>query len=217
MALVFCQIDSSFGKSNHDGLEAMIKALNCSNCVHTKANYLIYPDNIKTMRFQATTLAKHLCNDRVMLEQAMKSTEITHRVAAAFAGGMSGKPEETLMEMLEDPEVLVSQAARESLIHISKTHYSKVIDFGPYPHSDISQKTDSHALWRMFFQNAKRPIKSSEDKPAKPNSDNPDQSSEVRQSIMTPTKKIIVESVDDSIPGFKIKRIESKEVPDNSN
>lgn len=208
------QIDNSFAKNSHDGLEAMVKALNCSNCVHTKANYLIYPDNIKTMRFQATALAKHLCNDNIMLEQAMKSTEVTHRVAAAFAGGMTGKPDEVLMEMLEDPEVLVSQATREALIHIAKKNYNKVIDFGPYPHSDISQKTDSHAMWRLFFQNAKKQIKSTDDKNIKP--EIRESGSEVRQTIITPTKRLVVETEDNSIPGFKIKRIETKDVPDSS-
>ena len=41
--------------------------------------------------------------------------------------------------------------------------------------------------------------------------------SEVKQTYFAPVKKVTVESIDDSIPGMKIKRIETKLVPDLSN
>lgn len=216
--LTFAQIDSRLSKNSYDGLDSMMKAINCNSCQNQRANYLIRTDNIIVLRLQATSLAKHLCTDKVMLEQAMRSNEPTHRVAAAFAVGMSGKADEVLMEMLEDPDALVSQAAREALIHIAKIHYSKPVDFGPYPHSDISQKTDSHAMWRLFFQNTKKTPKSTEEKtkPVSPK-EKSEPTSEVKQTYFAPVKKVTVESIDDSIPGMKIKRIETKLVPDLSN
>jgi hypothetical protein len=170
------------------------------------------------MRLNATSLARNLSSNSDMLMPAVASGDTTHRVAAAFAAGMTCKSDEVLFTLLEDNDPLVSQAAREALTHIAVVKLNRRVDFGPYPNSDPAHKSDSANLWRMFY--------SRNNIPSSPNNDE-DQNSvgrrvpskktvEVKATL--PTRRITVESIDDTtIPGFKIKRIETITVPDDTN
>lgn len=190
------------------------------------------------MRLNATGLARNLRSNTDMLLPAITSGDTTHRVAAAFAAGMAYKPDETLYMLLEDNDPLVSQAAREALTHIAVVQLNRRVDFGPYPNSDPAHKADSANLWRMFY--AKNRVPSA---PSSAEGGSDDDYESVRRrmtpksnrsglvevkaivnrnaqnsvSTRVPTRQVQVETVDDSIPGFKIKRIDTKTVPDETN
>ena len=223
-----------------NGLEAMCRAAGCQNshCSPSRTSYFNTPESIVQMRLNATGLARNLRSNTDMLLPAITSGDTTHRVAAAFAAGMAYKPDETLYMLLEDNDPLVSQAAREALTHIAVVQLNRRVDFGPYPNSDPAHKADSANLWRMFYAKNRVPSAPSS---AEGGSDvdyesvrrrmtpksNRSELVEVKAivnrnaqnsvSTRVPTRQVEVETVDDSIPGFKIKRIDTKTVPDETN
>ena len=209
--------------SGQNGLEAMCQAVGCrsSNCSPSQTSYFNTPESITRMRLNATSLARNLSSNSDMLMPAVVSGDTTHRVAAAFAAGMTHKSDEVLFTLLEDNDPLVSQAAREALTHIAVVKLNRRVDFGPYPNSDPAHKSDSANLWRIFYSRNRLP-----NSPSSPNNDE-DQNSVSRRApskktvevkATLPTRRITVESIDDTtIPGFKIKRIETITVPDDTN
>lgn len=225
--------------SGQNGFDAMCQAAGCrSNCSPTRSSYFNTPESIAQMRVNATYLARNLRSNSDMLMPAITSGDSTHRVAAAFAAGMSYKPDEVLFMLLEDNDPLVSQAAREALTHIAIVQLNRRVDFGPYPNSDPNHKQDSASLWRMFYAKNRLPNapsantdESSEDDYSSVrrrlqrggSSSNKNSLMEVKAIVNrqsqspVPTKQVKVETIDDSIPGFKIKRIDTKTVPDETN
>lgn len=217
---------------SQNGLESMCQAVGCghgSNCSPTRSSYLNTPASIVQMRLHATNLARNLNTNSDMIAPAIVSSDPTYRVAAAFASGMSYKPNESLYMLLDDPEPLVSQAAREALTHIAMVQLNRRVDFGPFPNSDPAHRADAANLWRIFYAKNRIPDNSSEK--VSPDESvsrkrNPRESSnnlmEVK-AVIPPkkppvrTRQILVETEDDSIPGFKIKRINTVTVPDETN
>ena len=205
-----------------NGLQNMCQAANCSNCSPSRSSYLNSTESITQMRLHATNVARNLMQHPDMIVPAITSSDPTHRVAAAFACGMSYKPDESLFMLLDDPEPIVSQAARESLTHISMVRLGKKVDFGPFPNSDHAHRADAANLWRIFYERNRIPSspsdKESDDaltknkRMKKPQED----TMEVDAKINRPLRKIAVETIDDSIPGMKIKRIDTKHVPDET-
>ena len=219
---------------NQNGLEAMCQAAGCggSHCSPSRSSYFNTPESITQMRLHATGLARNLRNNTDMLMPCITSGDTTHRVAAAFAAGMSYKADEALFMLLEDHDPVVSQAAREALIHIAVVQVNRRVDFGPYPNSDPAHKANSADLWRMFYAKNRVPAapSSSDDdyesvrrKINPRSSPNPRGLVEVKAIVdrspapTVPTRQILVERIDESIPGMKIKRIDTKTVPDETN
>ena len=196
-----------------------------TTCTPSRYGYYNSQDSIIRMRLDATNMARHLNTNSELLNAASTSAEPAHRVAAAFAYGMSKNPHETLFILANDNHDIVSQAARESFVYIASTKYNKRgIDFGPYPGSDPLLKEDAIKLWRIFFQSAPNSKNTNyqntnyQNKPQnKPCPTCPNQSSpnlyEVSETqetkILPKIKPIIVETQHDdneTIPGMKIKR-----------
>lgn len=170
------------------------------------------------MRQQATRMAVSLksCGDEDMMRAAMTSSDFRHRIAAAFALGMTQKHDESLMMLMEDQHPLVVQAAREACTHVSSIKFKQpAADFGPFPGADASNRTDSVALWRIYFekQEAKAALQSA--KATKPiqqlNAENtPSPLGFVNHPTgaadpKTPLRQISYDD-DSSIPGFRVRR-----------
>jgi len=228
-----------------NGLDAMCQAAGCQsgNCSPSRTSYFNTPESITQMRLHATGLARNLRHNTDMLMPAITSGDTTHRVAAAFAAGMAYKPDETLFMLLEDTDPLVSQAAREALTYIAVVQLNRRVDFGPYPNSNPAHKSDSANLWRIFY--AKNRLPNSPSSPNEgadddyesvrrrmaPKSNNKSGVVEVKAIVNRPksnsqtesskppvrTRQVTVETIDDSIPGFKVKRINTITVPDETN
>ena len=220
---------------NQNGLEAMCQAAGCghgSHCAPSRTSYFNTPESIVQMRLHATGLARNLRSNPDMLMPCITSGDTTHRVAAAFAAGMSYKADESLFMLLEDNDPVVTQAAREALMHIAVVQVNRRVDFGPYPNSDPAHKASSADLWRMFYAKNRAPsapastdddLETVRRKINPRSSPNPRGLVEVKAIVdrpstpPTPTRQVLVERIDDSIPGMKIKRIETKTVPDETN
>ena len=88
-----------------------------------------------------------------MLEIASKSTEVSHRVAAAWAFGLTKKHDCGLTALLGDQDPLVVLAAREGCSYIAREKFgAKCTDFGPFPESGPAEKTHARELWEMWFE-----------------------------------------------------------------
>lgn len=88
-----------------------------------------------------------------MLELATKSTDIHHRVAAAWAFGLTKKHDCGLTALLGDQDPLVVLAAREACSHIAREKYgAKCVDFGPFPGTGTTERSHSRELWEMWFE-----------------------------------------------------------------
>lgn len=135
-----------------------------SHCSPSRSEYS--RQQLLEMRQQATRMAVSLksSGDEELMRAAMTSSDHRHRVAAAFALGMGHKHDESLLMLMEDQHPLVVQAAREAATHICAVKFKQhAADFGPFPGADAANRTDSAALWRLYFdkqvarQNAKSP------------------------------------------------------------
>lgn len=88
-----------------------------------------------------------------MLELARQSTEMHHRVAAAWAYGLTKKHDCGLTGLLGDPDPLVVLAAREACSFIAREKYgAKCVDFGPFPGTGTAERSHSRELWEMWFE-----------------------------------------------------------------
>ena len=190
-----------------------------SHCSPSRNDYS--RQQLLEMRLQATRMAISLksCGDEDMMRAAITSSDYRHRVAAAFALGMTHKHDENLMMLMEDQHPLVVQAAREACTHVSAIKFKQpTADFGPFPGADASNRTDSVALWRLYFdkQQAKATLQSAKaPKPApQPNADNvasplgfvnhPTGGADP-VAAKIPLRQITYDD-DDTIPGFRIRR-----------
>jgi hypothetical protein len=88
-----------------------------------------------------------------VLRQGLKHSQPLYRVASALVIGqrklkMTGE----LIGLLADAdeEVLVQQAARRSLILLSK-QYGQAQDFGPLPGCACEQREEAATLWRDWW------------------------------------------------------------------
>lgn len=144
---------------SQNGFAYMAQAANChagnTFCTPTRSSYLNTTQDIIAMRIKATEMAKIFTQNTEMIQVAATSSDLTHRVAAAFSCGMTKNDGELLYMLASDKDAIVSQASREALIYIARVKYNKPnIDFGPFPNANISQKDDAVKLWRIFFSNA---------------------------------------------------------------
>lgn len=88
-----------------------------------------------------------------MLELATKSTDIHHRIAAAWAYGLTKKHDCGLTTLLGDQDPLVVLAAREACSHIAREKYgAKCVDFGPFPGTGTAERSHARELWEMWFE-----------------------------------------------------------------
>ena len=88
-----------------------------------------------------------------MLELAKKSTDMHHRVAAAWAMGIACKHDCGLTALLSDGDPLVVLAARESCVHLARGKYAdKAVDFGPTPSAGSADKKQAQELWETYFE-----------------------------------------------------------------
>ena len=123
-----------------------------SHCSPSRSEYS--RQQLLELRLQATRMAVSLksSGDEELMRAAMTSSDHRHRVAAAFALGMGHKHDESLMMLMEDQHPLVVQAAREAATHICAVKFKQpAADFGPFPGADAANRTDSAALWRLYF------------------------------------------------------------------
>lgn len=110
--------------------------------------------NIVALRISATNMARQMGTNSELLAIASNSSNQVHRVAAAFAYGMSGNSiiNQNLFRLAVDNDDLVCQASRESMIYICAAKLNKRnVDFGPFPFDGYEQKEDAVRLWRTFF------------------------------------------------------------------
>ena len=125
----------------------MSSASSCQN------GFCIDAQQILIMRNQATNMAKHMISNDELIKMASDSSDVTHRVASAFAYGLKKQVHENLYKLIEDQNDLVVQAARESFVYIASTKYNKRnADFGPFPGYGYRSKSDASNIWRLFFQ-----------------------------------------------------------------
>lgn len=88
-----------------------------------------------------------------MLEIASKSTDVSHRVAAAWAYGLGKKQDSGLTGLLGDNDPLVVLAARESCSYIAREKFGvKCTDFGPFADSGPAERSHARELWEMWFE-----------------------------------------------------------------
>lgn len=88
-----------------------------------------------------------------MLEIASKSTDVSHRVAAAWAFGLTKKHDSGLTALLGDQDPLVVLAAREACSYIAREKFgAKCTDFGPFPESGPAEKSHARELWEIWFE-----------------------------------------------------------------
>jgi len=108
----------------------------------------------------AKTIQKE--NNNEMYEIAVKSSDFHHRVAVAWAYGLALKDDACLIHLLSDSNQLVSNAARESCIHIARNKYKDFrTDFGPVLGSGPSEKNDAANLWSVYFERKEKQQKES--------------------------------------------------------
>lgn len=123
-----------------------------SHCSPSRSDYS--RQQLLELRLQATRMAVSLksSGDEELMRAAITSSDHRHRVAAAFALGMGHKHDESLLMLMEDQHPLVVQAAREAATHICAVKFKQpAADFGPFPGADATNRTDSAALWRLYF------------------------------------------------------------------
>ena len=142
---------------SQNGFQFMTQANNTcaqrSHCSPSRSSYFDSDQSIISMRLSATNMARSLCQNSEMIQIAASSSDVTHRVAAAFACGMKREPNEIVYMLAADSHPIVSQAAREALVFTARIRNNKPnIDFGPFHDADMAQKEDSVKLWRLFFQ-----------------------------------------------------------------
>lgn len=233
-SLVFVSVCLVFSQN---GLIHMCQAAGCDkgrHCSPSRNSYLNSQESIIGMRLHATNMAKALMTNTEILTAAATSSDPTHRVAAAFACGMKGNPDEVVYLLATDVEPIVCQAARESLVYVATTrNRSAGIDFGPYPNSESNQKDDSVKLWRLYFQSSKIQNTKATVKPTQvagrclqqsgagciPIHTKPrflpetSESTKIYQNLPKNKPNLVqVETEDDSIPGFRIKRVTTKQL-----
>ena len=110
--------------------------------------------SIVALRISATNMARQMGTNSELLAIASNSSNQVHRVAAAFAYGMSGNSiiNQNLFRLAVDNDDIVCQASRESMIYICAAKLNKRnVDFGPFPFDGYEQKEDAVKLWRTFF------------------------------------------------------------------
>ena len=111
-------------------------------------------DELSVLRKQAMNLARTLRDEQNedLVETAVNSKEITHRIAAAWYYGAVLKHDDCLYNLLEDEHPLVVLAAREACCRIAREKYQgKSVDFGPAINAEATLKTDSRAMWQTYF------------------------------------------------------------------
>ena len=102
----------------------------------------------------------HKEKDAEMFELAVKSSDFHHRIAAAWAYGLSLKDDSCLIALLCDQHPLVAHAARESCVYIARHKYKDLrTDFCPILNSGSNEKTDAANLWSVYFERKQKKIK----------------------------------------------------------
>ncbi len=198
--------------TNQNGLANMCAAGRItheqSTCSPSRRGYLQSTQSVTLMRINATNMARILCKNSEMMEVAVNSTDPAHRVAVAFAKGISMQPDESLFMLATDENPLVSQAAREALVSISLAKFRKQADFGPFPLATDQNKQDSANLWRIYYNTQDNKYKQ-ETQIKQQTMPITTQINENEKDFLPPVKvvKSQTEIIDDSIPGFRIKRI----------
>lgn len=190
------------------------------------------------LRLQATRMAVSLksAGNEELIRAAITSSHHRHRVAAAFALGMGHKHDESLLILMEDQHPLVVQAAREAATHICAVKFKQpAADFGPFPGADATNRTDSAALWRLYFDKqvarlgaqsptpmAKSPARGPGNHGDEPSitpigfisHDGGEGPPRAKQSV-SPVRNTVREISydDDSIPGMRIRRVTVTTLP----
>jgi hypothetical protein len=112
-------------------------------------------------------------NDEV--QSSLKSNEPENRFAAAVVVGDKKLPYgDDLVELLNDPDPLVTQAARRSLIVLSyhvdaakkakfKGFAPKAVDYGPQPGAGKVAKSNSVKNWKNFLSKNEKILSSLND------------------------------------------------------
>ena len=101
----------------------------------------------------AKTLAKEKETNKELIDVSVKSADFHHRMAAAWAYGLTKDNNNCLYSLLSDKHPLVSQAAREACMHIARVKFSDPdVDFGPMPNSDGIEQEDAATLWQSYFE-----------------------------------------------------------------
>lgn len=131
-------------------------------------------DELNTLRKQAMNLARTLRDekDEDLVETAVNSKEITHRIAAAWYFGAVLKHDDCLYNLLEDEHPLVVLAAREACCRIAREKYQgRSIDFGPAINAEANIKTDCRAMWQTYF--SKKENNTTKESPSTPRTKSP--------------------------------------------
>jgi hypothetical protein len=116
------------------------------------------------------------------------------------------QPDESLFMLATDENPLVSQAAREALVSISLAKFRKQADFGPFPLATDQNKQDSANLWRIYYNTQDNKYKQE----TQIKQQTTPITTQINEQENLPPVKVVrsqTETIDDSIPGFKIKRI----------
>lgn len=99
------------------------------------------------------TYAEMLRASDAVLRQGLTHKNPLYRYTAALAVGKRNKTDltEDLIDLVADPYEGVRQAARRSLIAMSKGE-----DFGPLPDAETVQREKASNLWREWWQKKKK-------------------------------------------------------------